>query len=296
MDASTDLTHEFEVNRPHLRAVAYRILGNVPDADDALQEAWLRLSKSDPTTIDNLGGWLTTVVSRICLNILRSRNRTNASLQESERAIDAHAATSSVSPEEQAVLADSLGIALLIILEQLSPAERICFVLHDMFAVSFDEIASIVAKSSEACRQLASRARRRVRTAQDPRTDPVTQRAVVDAFVVAAKSGDFERLLSLLSPDVNLVPDGAAVAMGGPETQHGPHDVATVFSGRARATRVALIDGLAGLVWSQGTITRVAFDFSLVGGLISSIDMIADVDVLEELTIESVRRQTERPR
>jgi RNA polymerase sigma-70 factor (ECF subfamily) len=266
--------------------VAYRILGNIPDADDAVQEAWLRLSTSDPETIDNLGGWLTTVVSRICLNVLRSRKRAPASPLDST---DETVLSTSASPEEQAVLADSLGVALLIVLEQLSPAERICFVLHDMFSVSFDEIAVIVAKSSDACRQLASRARRRVRTAHDPRADPAGQRAVVDAFLRAAKSGDFASLLSLLSPDAILVPDAAAVAMGGPPAQRGPHEVAAVFSGRARAARVALIDGVPGLVWSQGRTVKVAFDFSIVDGLVTAIEMIADVEVLEEMSIENQR-------
>ncbi|HEY5092290.1 MAG TPA: sigma-70 family RNA polymerase sigma factor [Acidimicrobiales bacterium] len=284
------LTQGFEANRPHLRAVAYRMLGNVPDAEDAVQEAWLRLSTSDSGSIDNLGGWLTTVVSRICLNVLRSRTRAGASLQDSTTAIDEHVARTSVSPEEQAVLADSLGVALLVVLEQLSPAERICFVLHDMFSVSFDEIAMILSKSSDACRQLASRARRRVRAADDPRADPTRQRAIVDAFLVAAKSGDLQSLLSLLSPDVELVADAVAVAMGGPPVQHGPHDVAAVFSGRARAARVALIDGVAGLVWSQGGTTKVAFDFSIADDLVTKIEMIGDAEVLEEMKIVNPRR------
>jgi RNA polymerase sigma-70 factor (ECF subfamily) len=290
VDQSSALTQGFEANRPHLRAVAYRILGDVHDADDAVQEAWLRLSTSDVGAIDNLGGWLTTVVSRICLNVLRSRTRAVASLQDSTLAIDEHAARTSVSPEEQAVLADSLGVALLIILEQLSPAERICFVLHDNFSVSFDEIAVILSKSTDACRQLASRARRRVRTAEDPRSDPARQRVVVDAFLDAAKKGDFQSLLSLLSPNVELVADAAAVAMGGPPTQRGPREVAAVFSGRARAARVALIDGVAGLVWSQGGTTKVAFDFSLTDGLITKIEMIADEEVLGEMEIQNPRR------
>jgi RNA polymerase sigma-70 factor (ECF subfamily) len=269
--------------------VAYRILGNVADADDAVQEAWLRLSASDHEAIDNLGGWLTTVVSRICLNVLRSRTRAGAPLNDPTESMDEQSRTS-VSPEEQAVLADSLGVALLIVLEQLSPAERICFVLHDMFLVSFDEIASILSKSSDACRQLASRARRRVRMADSPRADPSRQRAVVDAFLVAAKGGDVQRLLSLLSPDVELVADAVAIAMGGPRAQHGPHDVAAVFAGRARAARSALIDGVAGLVWSQGGTTKVAFDVSVTEGLITKIEMIADPEVLEEMSIENLRR------
>jgi len=290
MDPSTALAEQFEANRPHLRAVALRILGNGSDAEDAVQEAWLRLSTSDAATIDNLGGWLTTVVSRICLNVLRSRQRAVLSLDSPTTSVDADLVRTSVSPEEQAILADSLGVALLIVLEQLSPAERICFVLHDLFAVSFDEVAVILSKSSDACRQLASRARRRVRTADDPRADPASQRAVVEAFLVAAKGGDMDTLLALLSPEVELVPDAVAVAMGGPNAQHGRRDVAAVFSGRARAARVALLDGVAGLVWSQGGTTKVAFDFSVIDGAITAIEMIADADVLEEMSIANLPR------
>ncbi len=290
MDPSTALAEKFEANRPHLRAVALRILGNGSDAEDAVQEAWLRLSTSDAATIDNLGSWLTTVVSRICFNVLRSRQRAVLSLDSPTTSVDADLARTSVSPEEQAILADSLGVALLIVLEQLSPAERICFVLHDLFAVSFDEVAVILSKSSDACRQLASRARRRVRAADDPRADPASQRAVVEAFLVAAKGGDMDTLLALLSPDVELVPDAVAVAMGGPNAQHGRRGVAAVFSGRARAARVALLDGVAGLVWSQGGTTKVAFDFSVIDGAITAIEMIADADVLEEMSIANLPR------
>ncbi len=287
MDGKNSLSQAFESNRPHLRAVAYRILGNLSDADDAVQEAWLRLSTSDTATIDNIGGWLTTVVSRISLNVLRSRKRAEAI---SEFATSPNDAPSIVSPEEQALLADSLGVALLIVLERLSPAERICFVLHDTFSISFEEISAILSKSPEACRQLASRARRRVRTAQDPRVDLIGQRAIVDAFLTAAKKGDFAALLSLLSPNVELTCDTAAILMGGPQNQHGRQDVATVFSGRARAARLASLDGVPGLIWSRGGVTQVAFDFSIREGLVTEIAMIADVEVLEEMLIEGSPR------
>jgi RNA polymerase sigma-70 factor (ECF subfamily) len=287
------LTREFEANRPHLRAVAHRILGNLPDADDAVQETWLRWSANDDAAIDNLGGWLTTVVSRISLNVLRSRNRAEASLHDSTAAFEDRAARVPATPEEQALLADSVGVALLIVLEQLSPAERICFVLHDTFSISFDEISLILSKSPEACRQLASRARRRLRTTDDPQADPGAQRAVVDAFLAAAKNGDFASLLNLLSPDVELTCDAAAIAMGGPAPQRGSHDVAAVFSGKARAARLAMLDGAPGLVWSQGGVTRVAFDFSMVRGKIVGIAMIADTEVLEEMLIEVPRRSKE---
>ena len=209
------LTQQFESNRPHLRAVAYRILGNTEDVDDALQEAWLRLSTSNTDEIENLAGWLTTVVSRICLNILRARQRhPTQSLDDPPSIGDRLVERATPTPEERAVIADTMGVALLIVLEMLSPAERIAFVLHDMFSVSFDEISEILGKSSEACRQLASRARRRVRTAEDPTSDPQRQREVVDAFLRAAKEGDFQTLLSLLSPDVELVADPSAADVG----------------------------------------------------------------------------------
>ena len=295
MDDESFLTQQFESNRPHLRAVAYRILGNTEDVDDALQEAWLRLSTSNGARIENFAGWLTTVVSRICLNTLRARHRRPAqSLDDSsaneQRLVERTAAT----PEERAVIADSMGLALLIVLEMLSPAERIAFVLHDLFSVSFDEISEILDKSSEACRQLASRARRRVRTAEDPTSDPQRQRQVVDAFLSASRSGDFQKLLSLLSPEVELMADPTAVGIGAPMHLYGPHDVASRFSGGARAARTALLNGRAGLVWAQGGKPKVAFDFTLVAGQIINIDMIGDEDVLGEMRIEYVPRVQHR--
>ena len=289
------LTQQFESNRPHLRAVAYRILGNTEDVDDALQEAWLRLSTSNTDEIENLAGWLTTVVSRICLNILRARQRRPAqSLDDPPSIGDRLVERATPTPEERAVIADSMGVALLIVLEMLSPAERIAFVLHDMFSVSFDEISEILGKSSEACRQLASRARRRVRTAEDPTSDPQRQREVVDAFLRAAKEGDFQTLLSLLSPDVELVADPSAADIGAPVHLSGPFDVATRFSGGARTARPALLNGQAGLVWAQGGTPRVAFDFTVVGDTITNIDMISDPDVLGEMRIEYLPRERNR--
>ena len=290
MDRTRSLAGQFEADRPHLRAVAFRILGNAEDVDDALQEAWLRLSALDEGGIANLTGWLTTVVSRICLNTLRSRRRHPVAPIEESPGADANADRSArraaVSPEEQALLADSMGQALLIVLDRLSPAERICFVLHDTFSVSYEEVGEILGKSPEACRQLASRARRRVRIAEDPDADPRRQREIVDAFLAAAKTGDFEMLLSLLSPDAELVADAAAIAMGAPARLVGSNDVAVRFSGGAKAARLALIDGLAGLVWSQGGTPNVAFDFTVVAGLVTRIEMIADLDVLGEIDVE----------
>ncbi len=293
MESEVFLEQQFEENRPHLRAVAYRILGSTHDVDDALQDAWLRLSSSNPNEIENITGWLTTVVARICLNTLRSRQRRPAgSLDASYSDIERFAASSAITPEEQAEVADAMGVALLVVLEMLSPAERIAFVLHDMFSFSFDEIGQILGKSTDACRQLASRARRRVRTAQDPSADPRRQREVVDAFLGASRKGDFQTLLTLLSPDVELVADAAAVAIGAPERKDGPFDVATRFSGGAQSARMVLLDGVAGLVWAQGGTPKVVFDFTVVAGQVTRIDMISDEDVLCELDIEYVRRNT----
>jgi RNA polymerase sigma factor (sigma-70 family) len=290
VDQAGSPADQFEANRPHLRAVAFRILGNVEDADDALQEAWLRLSAADAGEIENLTGWLTTVVSRICLNTLRSRQRRPSESIDDSANVEQFPLRVAVTPEEQAILADSMGYALLIVLDRLAPAERISFVLHDMFSVSFEEIAGVLGKSSEACRQLASRARRRVRTAEDPTSDPQRQHAIVDAFLAAAKTGDFQMLLSLLSPDVELVADAAAIAMGSPTSLVGPSDVASRFSG-AKGARMALLDGIAGLVWVQGGTPRVAFDFTVVAGKVTKIEMIADNDVLGEINIEVLGRR-----
>ncbi len=292
MDSKNFLEQQFEANRPHLRAVAYRILGSTPDVDDALQDAWLRLSTSDAEQIENVTGWLTTVVARICLNTLRARQRRPAgSIDDSTSNIDRLVEPSAMTPEERAEVADSIGLALLVVLEMLSPAQRIAFVLHDMFSFSFEEIGQVLGKSTDACRQLASRARRRVRTAQDPSADPQRQREVVDAFLGASRSGDFQTLLSLLSPDVELVADAAAVAIGAPERKDGPFDVATRFSGGARGARTAFLDGLAGLVWAQGGKPKVAFDFTVIEGKVMRIDMIGDEAVLSEMNIEYLRHE-----
>lgn len=290
MDDDDFLTREFEANRSHLRAVAYRILGNGQDVDDVLQDAWLRISTSGAEQIENVTGWLTTVVARICLNTLRSRQRRPSESLQGPSSVERLVASTATTPEEQAVVADSIGPALLVVLELLSPAERISFVLHDLFSVPFEEIAEILGKSTDACRQLASRARRRVRTADEPASDGQLQREVVDAFLSASRGGDFRTLLSLLSPDVELVSDAGAIAIGAPERKDGPFDVATRFSGGAQSARFALLDGRAGLVWAQGGTPKVAFDFTLVDGHVTRIDMIGDADVLSEIQIEFVRR------
>lgn len=273
------LAERFEEHRTHLLAVAYRMLGSGSEADDAVQEAWLRLSRSDSDEIENLGGWLTTVVARVCLNMLQFRKtRREEPLDEFEPAPDVDG------PEQEAVLGDSIGLALLVVLDTLAPPERLSFVLHDMFAVPFDEIAPIVGKTPTAARQLASRARRRVQGVRAA-ADRDRQRAVVDAFLAASRSGEFEALLTLLDPDVVLRVDAAAIATGAAGAS-GANAVAQTFSGRARAAQLALIDGRAGLVWSVGGQPRVVFDFTVSEGRIVAIDLLADPQTVELMELE----------
>src|SRR5436309_11814993 len=209
------LAREFEANRNRLRAVAYRMLGSMSEAEDAVQECWLRLSRSDTSGVQNLGGWLTTVVARICLDMLRSRNSRREESLEASVPEPITSRESGIDPEQEALLADSVGLALLVVLDTLNPAERLAFVLHDIFAVPFDEIAPIVGRSPTAARQLASRARRRVQgAATAPDVDLTRQREVVDAFLAASRGGDFDALLAVLDPDVVLRADSAAVHMG----------------------------------------------------------------------------------
>ena len=276
------LAERFESDRTHLRAVAYRMLGSVNEADDAVQEAWLRLSRSDTSGVENLSGWLTTVVARVCLDMLRSRkSRIEESLEEGVATPEG-----GVDPEHEAMLGDSVGLAMLVVLESLAPAERVAFVLHDLFAVPFDEIAPIVGRSPEAARQLASRARRRVQGGGDPPSGDVTRkREVVDAFLAASRLGDFEALLAILDPEVVARSDDAAVSMGAAPEVRGAAAVAETFSGRARAARLALVDGAAGLVWSQGGQPRVVFMFDLDGEKIVGINLVADPQRLDQLDL-----------
>jgi RNA polymerase sigma factor (sigma-70 family) len=285
MDEHELLAERFEANRTHLRAVAYRMLGSVAEADDAVQESWLRLSRSDSTEIENLGGWLTTVVARVCLDMLRTRKSrreepVGAHLSETIMAGDA------VDPEDEVMLADSIGVALLVVLEALTPAERVAFVLHDLFAVSFDEIASIVGRSPDAARQLASRARRRVRGRElGPDDDVTRQRAVVDAFLAASREGDFAALVALLDPDVVVRADAATVAAGAAAEVRGAAAVAETFAGRARAAQPALVDGAVGLVWAVGGRPRVVFDLTITSGKIVAVDLIADPEHIGRLAL-----------
>jgi RNA polymerase sigma-70 factor (ECF subfamily) len=275
------LAEQFEQNRPHLRAVAYRMLGSPSEADDAVQDAWLRVSRADTSDVQNLTGWLTTVVARVCLNMLQARKiRREDPLGQHDEPVDA------AGPEDEAVLAESVGLALLVVLDTLAPAERLAFVLHDMFAMPFEDIAPIVGRSPAAARQLASRARRRVQgSGSVPESDRARQRETVDAFLAASRSGDFAALLALLDPDVVLRADAAAVQTGATTDVIGARAVAEQFAGQARAARPAYIDGAAGLVWMQGGQTRVVFDFTIVDGKIAEIEILADPARLSDLEI-----------
>jgi RNA polymerase sigma factor (sigma-70 family) len=272
------LAERFEAHRTHLRAVAYRMLGSLGDVDDAVQEAWLRLSRVDATGIDNLGGWLTTVVARVCLDMLRSRQTRREEPFTSDAPEPVATGTSGSTPEQEALLADSVGLALLVVLDRLSPAERLSFVLHDMFSVPFEEIAPIVGRSEEATRQLASRARRRVRGgAAAPDPDLVRQREVVDAFLAALRGGDFEGLLAVLDPDLvvrtDLAPPGAQAEVRGAAVWA---KGAIAYGHMARLVRPALVNGAVGLVIAQrGRLSR-ALTFKIVNGKITEIEVIGD--------------------
>jgi RNA polymerase sigma-70 factor (ECF subfamily) len=275
------LADRFEENRDHLRAVAYRMLGSQQEAEDAVQEAWIRLSRSDTGSIENLGGWLTTVVGRICLDMLRVRRaRPEQAVGDHSPALTDHEVPD---PELEAVQADSVGLALLVVLETLAPAERLAFVLHDMFAVPFDDIAPIVGRSPAAARQLASRARRRVQGQPDiPEADSNRQREIVAAFLAASRSGDFEALLEMLDPGVVLRADDTAAAKGAAALVRGAAAVAETFSGRAKAAKLALVDGLAGAVWGRRGEPQVVFAFTITEGRITAIELLSDADYLAQ--------------
>lgn len=288
MTQPDQLASVFEANRGHLRAVAYRMLGDASEADDAVQEAWLRLSRSDAESIRNIEGWLTTVVGRVCLDMLRSRKARREEALETE-VVEPVINEASSNPEEEAQLADSVGLALLVVLDTLAPAERVAFVLHDVFDVSFDEIASIVARTPAAARQLASRARRRVRGEETvSASDLQTQRRVVDAFLAALRGGDFEGLLAVLDPDVVVHLDSRAGAPGAPREIRGAENWArgaVAFGHLARFVQPALINGTAGLVFAtRGRLTR-ALTFTIANGKIVRADIIAEPARLQQLDI-----------
>jgi RNA polymerase sigma-70 factor (ECF subfamily) len=280
------LAEQFEASRPRLRAVAYRMLGSRAEADDAVQETWFKLARADTDPVENLAGWLTTVIARVCLDRLRSRRARPEDPADVHRLAGDEAAVEP-DPEQETLLADSVGSALLVVLDLLAPAERVAFVLHDVFAVPFDDIGEMIGRSPEAARQLASRARRRMQRTQLTRAvDLVRQREVVDAFLVAARGGDFDTLVALLDPDVVLRTDAAAERMGSLRSRRGARDVAAVLAGGAQAARRALLDGVAGLAWTPGGRMRGAIEFTIDDdGRIVAIDAIGDGAHLDRLDI-----------
>lgn len=277
------LAEQFEGNRPRLRSVAYRMLGSISEAEDAVQEAWLRLNRAEAAEIENLGGWLTTVVARMCLDMLRARrSRREEPLPPEPQFVGAG------DPEHEALLAESVGMALLVVLDRLAPAERVAFVLHDLFAIPFEEIATILGRTPAAARQLASRARRRVQGVSEPTETTITssQQRLVDAFLAAARVGDFQTLLGILDPQVVLRADVAAVAMGVAPELRGAAAVAGRFSGGAHAARLALIDGVPGLVWPPRGVPQVVFRFTFSDGRIAAINQIADPEEIADLSVQ----------
>jgi RNA polymerase sigma-70 factor (ECF subfamily) len=283
------LAEQFEAQRTHLQAVALRMLGSSTEADDAVQEAWLRLSRSNTTEIDNLGGWLTTVVGRVCLDMLRSRRSRREEQMDDQ--VPEPLVGHDQGPEHETVMADSVGLALLVVLETLAPAERLAFVLHDLFGVSFDEIGPIVDRSPAAARQLASRARRRVQGASPTGSgapDPDRHRQIVEAFLAASRNGDLNMLLSLLDPEVILRADATVVrrprAALVPEVR-GASAVAEAFAGRAQGADSALIDGSPGAVWIAGGRPRAVFAFTVRGDKIVGIDLVGDQEQIDQMDI-----------
>ncbi|QYC44657.1 ECF RNA polymerase sigma factor SigJ [Nonomuraea coxensis DSM 45129] len=286
MNEEKELTAIFEAHRDHLRAVAYRMLGSLSEADDAVQEAWLRLERADTSDVANLGGWLTTVVGRVCLNLLRSRRTRGEEPLEPGMPDPVVSPAGGVDPEHEALLSDSVGLALLVVLQTLEPAERLAFVLHDMFAVPFDEIAPVVDRTPAATRQLASRARRRVRDAAvTPDPDLARQREVVDAFMAASRAGDFDALVAVLDPDVVLRAD----AGGAPRTWlevRGALEVAGrafMFRRFAAYVRPVLVNGVAGVLTEPEGRPMSVMAFTVAGGRVVALDILSDEDRLAAL-------------
>lgn len=285
MEGSDWLSEQFDGSRSRLQAVAYRMLGSREEAEDAVQESWIRLQRGDASDVENLQGWLTTIVSRVCLDRLRARRArpeepAGAPVPEGpERADD------DLGPAEQVHLAESVGSALLVVLDLLSPAERVAFVLHDVFAVPFDEIGPIIGRSTDATRQVASRARRRVQGATGVDVDVARHREVVNAFLAASKGGDFTALVALLDPEVTFRPDATAVRMGAPSARRGAAAVAGEFFGRAQGARPALAGGLSALAWAPGGQVRGVFAFMIADGMIFDIELITDQARIGDLDV-----------
>ena len=282
----------FEAQRPRLRAVAFRMLGSRTDADDAVQETWLRLSRSADTAVENLGGWLTTVISHICLDMLRARKTRGDDIAHSEDKLEPTLTSTPNPQEDDLLLADSVSAALLVVLQRLSPAERVAFVLHDMFDLSFEEIAPILDRTPEAARQLASRARRRVRgddsTTSPQHNDRQRQREVVGAFLTAAKGGDLQGLLAALDPDVVFRSDATARKLGGPGELRGAAAVAEIFKGRAQAARAMLIDGILGISVAPGGKQLLLLQLTFGENGITTIEAIADPASMADAELEDL--------
>jgi len=291
-DAS--LSARFEENRPRLRAVAHRMLGSTSEAEDAVQETWLRLTRADTGRVDNFGGWLTTVITHVCLDMLRAR-KTRENAAPALVAERAAAATEPTDPEREALLADAVGSAMMIVLDTLGPAERVAFVLHDLFALSFEDIGAIVGRSADATRQLASRARRRVQGLGEREKELPSQREVAQAFMAASRDGNLEAVLGVLDPDVVLRVDGVGVkaaaanaAKGAPRLVaevRGAADVARVFLGSAQAAQPALVDGTPGAAWAHGGRPRAVWAFKVEQGRIVEMQFIADPKTIARLEV-----------
>jgi RNA polymerase sigma-70 factor (ECF subfamily) len=288
MDERDRLTECFMQHRPHLSAVAYRMLGSMTEADDALQEAWLRIRDQDPASVENMQAWLTTIVGRVCLNTLRSRRARREELSAAHVPDPVVTLNDSADPEQEAVLADSVGLALLVVLDGLSPAERLAFVLHDVFGVPFADIAVALDRSEGAAQQLASRARRRVRGAPAPDRDLVRQREVVDAFFAASRDGDFEALVALLDPDVELRIDGGALREEASLVLRGTEAVAghtATYSTLYPFVRPALVNGAAGAVVAPRGRLFSVMAFTVTNGKITQIDALLDPERLARLNL-----------
>jgi RNA polymerase sigma-70 factor (ECF subfamily) len=292
MGEEGQLVQRFEANRPRLQGVAYRILGSLSDADDAIQEAWLRLTRAGPDSVDNLDAWLTTVVARVCLDVLRSRNvRRETPLEVHVPDLVVGPDDGATGPESEALLADSVGLALLVVLDTLAPAERLAFVLHDMFDLPFDEIAPIVDRSPSAARQLASRARRRVRGAATPDPDLTRQRRVVEAFFAAARRGDFDALVTLLDPEVVLRTDGGVKRRRASAILTGAAAVAgqaLMFARPSALVRPALVNGAAGVVITVRDRPFSVMGFTILDGKIAEIDSVVDPERLGRLDLAAI--------
>jgi RNA polymerase sigma-70 factor (ECF subfamily) len=291
MDEREMLARRFEAYRDHLHGVAYRMLGSAVEAEDAVQEAWLRVSRAGADEVENFGGWMTTIVGRVCLDRLRARTARR------EETLDGHEPEPGTrlherSPEADVELADSVGLALLVVLETLQPAERVAFVLHDMFDLPFDEIAPIVGRTSAATRQMASRARRRVRGASSSDVDRSRKREVAEAFIAAARDGNFEALVSVLDPEVVLRADAEAVRLGGPAELRGAAVVAGFFNGRAKVAVPGLIDGEPGILVPVDGRTLFVLELTFGDGKITAIDAVADRDTIDSLELERLGEGT----